>query len=411
MTEKQRDNIKQTTQSSSHHDDDDHENTISQISYHIPPELILEIVPRLPSAKSIVRSRAVSKLWSSITTTPDFINSFQTRSSPSRPCVLLLFKKLDKIFFFFSPLHQNKPEDQYPDQLENTFYDNGHRNRYDSVNGLMCLKSSTQFEIWNPTMRRVVFSLPKPAGCHQTTGSFLGYDPVNGKYKAVCILTFNKIGILTLGGAQESWKIISKDIPEHVPAPAPGRCINGVIYYEAFVRTNHVIMCFDLRSEELSLIEFPNDEKNLGILSSYEGRLAFIMRSNIVSGVDLWILEDAENHKWILQHFGPPPLPCRKWMLRGFTDAGEFIYVYTPAYTYQRKTGEGGKSICTVKPQESLYGSFSIAYFDPKKSSIREVKHGGISGDDIRRLDEVGFDLRFELSVIPNHIESLISSL
>ncbi|ESQ37350.1 hypothetical protein EUTSA_v10002767mg, partial [Eutrema salsugineum] len=70
--------FERTLQSSSHEDD-------SCQSDHIPHDLIVEILSRLPAAKSIVRSRAVSKLWSSITTTPDFINSFQTPSSPSRP--------------------------------------------------------------------------------------------------------------------------------------------------------------------------------------------------------------------------------------------------------------------------------------------------------------------------------------
>lgn len=192
------------------------------------------------------------------------------------------------------------------------------------------------------------------------------------------------------------------------PTLAYGRCINGVIDYEAFICSilNHAVMSFDLRSEKLSLIKFPMDGFRC-YLVSYEGRLASV--KSIDSGIKLWILEDAKNHKWIYKHFPSHPLLYQKWRLKGVTDAGEFIYISKPDYTY--RFSSGNRSAPLMSTEKSLYESFSVAYFDPKKNSIREVKFGGIAGEDIRRLDKVGFDLINGLHVIPNHIESLMSSL
>lgn len=75
---------------------------------HIPIDLTREILMRL-SAKSIVRFRCVSKLFLSITTQQDFINSFAIRQ-PSIPpqSLLLTFQKDDTTQIFCSfPFDEN----------------------------------------------------------------------------------------------------------------------------------------------------------------------------------------------------------------------------------------------------------------------------------------------------------------
>ncbi|CAH8355504.1 unnamed protein product [Eruca vesicaria subsp. sativa] len=79
---------------------------------HIPFDLTLEILSRLP-AKSIMRYRCVSKLWSSFTTLPSFINSFTSRSTSRPPRLLLTFSILEKHFVFSFPQNQNQ-DGSYP---------------------------------------------------------------------------------------------------------------------------------------------------------------------------------------------------------------------------------------------------------------------------------------------------------
>ncbi|KAG2331613.1 hypothetical protein Bca4012_018817 [Brassica carinata] len=378
---------------STHDDDNDRSLTIE----HIPLDLLAEILIRQP-AISIGRSRSVSKLWSSITTTPGFINSFAARqSASSQPCALLIFSKRDKLFVFSSP---------QAECYQFTIPRNGFLQRYDSVNGLIYLETSTQLMIWNPTLKRF-FTLPEPQGIEgkYITGS-LGYDPVGCKYKVLCHLTGDKIGILTLG-SQESWRILSQDFPSHYRRMTDSViCINGVMYYQCFsgLSLAHAIMSFDLRSEKFHLIKYLSRDGCFFV--SYEGRLALMLSSNGQSCIELWILEDAEDHQWVYKHFPTPYLPYPFWVLRdmklkGITEAGEFIYFYTPF------------SLCTRrmdlnKLSHEGWSGFRVIYFDQKKNSSREVKFRGIAIDDLKRLRVLGSDLMKGLSIVPNHIESLM---
>ncbi|KAL9286618.1 putative F-box domain-containing protein [Arabidopsis thaliana] len=84
-------------------------NGVSSDEY-IPIDLTWEILMRLP-AKSIVRFRCVSKLWWSITTQQDFINSFALRQS-SILCqsLLLTFMAKDdqhKQVLYMLSFHEN----------------------------------------------------------------------------------------------------------------------------------------------------------------------------------------------------------------------------------------------------------------------------------------------------------------
>ncbi|KAF3546214.1 hypothetical protein DY000_02003118 [Brassica cretica] len=334
-----------------------------------------EILSRQP-AKSIGRSRSVSKLWSSITTTQGFIKSFAARSSESsQPCDLLIFSKRDKLFVFSFPQTES-----YQFKIPR----DGFLQRYDSVHGLVYLETSTQLMIWNPTMKRF-FTLPEPEGSEgkYITGS-LGYDPIDCKYKALCHLTGDKIGILTLG-SQESWRILSQGFPSHSRRMSDCViCINGVIYYQCFsgLSLAHAIMSFHVRSEKFHLINYPSRDGCFFV--SYEGRLALMVSSNGHSGIELWILVNAENHEWVYKHFR------------------EFIYVYTPFSIYTRR-GD------LIHLSSDDWSGFIVIYFDPKENSSRVVKFLGISIDDLKRLRVLGSELIEGLSVVPNHIESLMS--
>ncbi|CAA7057833.1 unnamed protein product [Microthlaspi erraticum] len=409
-------------QRSTHDDDDDDTDRSHQSLDHIPHDLIAEILSRLPT-KSILRSRSVSKLWSSITTTPDFINSFASRSLASaQPCVLLIFSKLDQLFVFSSPIHQNNTHPPPPpDQTESyqfTIPNNGLLHRHGSVHGLIYFDTSTQLMIWNPTLKRIITfpELQGSEGKYKTT--LLGYDPVDRKYKALCIFRGYKNGILTLG-AQESWRMLPKDdFPLHYcVSEGCVICINGVIYYTVILNVydsndfseEHGVMSFDLQSEKFRFIKYPMENHKSLSFVSYERRLALMIGSNGRSSTELWILEDAENHQWEYKQFPPPQLPYIIWILRGLrlkgvTDAGEFIYVSTPYDTNDIR------SPSHINDEErSSYERFDILYFDPKKNSSRQVKLRGIGFDDFERLELYEYDFMKDLTVVPRHIESLMS--
>ncbi|WZZ41144.1 hypothetical protein YC2023_037403 [Brassica napus] len=231
----------------------------------------------------------------------------------------LIGSKRDKLFVFSSPQAES-----YQFKIPR----DGFLQRYDSVHGLVYLETSTQLMIWNPTMKRF-FTLPEPEGSEgkYITGS-LGYDPIDCKYKALCHLTGDKIGILTLG-SQELWRILSQGFPSHSRR----------------------------MSEKFHLIKYPSRDGCFFV--SYEGRLALMVSSNGHSGIELWILVNAENHQWVYKHFPTPHLPYTFWALRDM--------------------------------------------------KLKGVTDAGIAIDDLKRLRVPGSDFMEGLSVVPNHIESLMS--
>lgn len=161
---------------------------------HIPIDLTREILMRLP-AKSIVRFRCVSKLWWSITTQQDFINSFVIRqSSIPRQSLLLTFNIDDTTQIFCSlPFHDNSSITTYSDEkiFHITPPKKGRYEYYNtSVNGLISFQNQTEIIIWNPTMKEhITFLKPK---IFKHVHSFLGYDPKENTYKLLSMATFDK---------------------------------------------------------------------------------------------------------------------------------------------------------------------------------------------------------------------------
>ncbi|CAN8275805.1 unnamed protein product [Cochlearia groenlandica] len=364
-----------------------HEKSRLSSSRYVPLELTWDILSRLPS-KSIVRFLAVSKLWSSIITNQDFIKNFSSRSSrlSSKPCVLLALAKGNTRFVFSFPQNQN-PNDLFSgvelyEELINPSFDYSINPYLDSVHGLICFKTcSHQLMIWNPTMRKS-FALPKLEDGLGCLIMFLGYDPVESKYKVLSFFSSKEFRVVTLG-VEESWRVIKPNpMFSHWPTKTSHKkCINGVIYYKS-----HSIISFDLKFETFDVIELPEDTTKSSLMIDFDGKLAIV--SSMASGVKIWILEDVENKKWSYKQFHYPPFRIR-WThfdLKGVNDDCELVY--TP---------------------KILGVSFRVVYFDPKKMSVRQTMFKGIFCGEFRRLKGLGFGPLKIFDVFPNHIESIFS--
>ncbi|ESQ54194.1 hypothetical protein EUTSA_v10027600mg [Eutrema salsugineum] len=300
------------------------------------PDLIWEVLSRLPS-KSIVQSRCVSKLCSSITTQPGFIRSFAARSSES-PCLLILFKDKGNMFVFSLPQQQKHNLNSNNHVAVVDSYSMPCPGKYhflssESVHGLICVEEpSGNPQVWNPTTRRFS-TLPKPARRwgDDDRVSFVGYDPVDCTYKVLSMPCRRprQPRALTLGGGGEGgarWRVI-KGLPEHAPFRRGARCVNGVLYYLAAPtlddhRDNQFLVSFHVRSEKLSMMQVPwNLTRGLRQLLHCEGKLICVI-SNGGDDIIMWTLEDAEKHKWSYKHLLLPfsrrdPVARTRFSLKG----------------------------------------------------------------------------------------------
>ncbi|ESQ34010.1 hypothetical protein EUTSA_v10009752mg [Eutrema salsugineum] len=360
------------------HDDDDDDRSQTD---HIPLDLTLEILSRLP-AKSILKSRCVSKLWSSFTKLPSFISNFASRSSSRPPRLLVTLSTESNDFVFSFPQHQN-PDGSYPQVYS------------ESVQGLFLLQG---FKIRNPSLRRL-WTLPHPTPnipSHDNWMSYLGFDPLEGKHKVLCVShkESQQPRVITLGAQDQSWRIITKGVPRHCPISGDhGRCFNGILYYIARlvgVNDHPIIMSFDVKSEKFfKPIKYPTTYTRLSLVPCvmpYEGRLALVEYS---INIDLYVSKDANGDEWTCKRFIRLP-PSRErgvyLYFKGITDAGELVF-----------------APCRV------FESFYVLYFNPRRNSIREALFERIVGKEFRQRYGLSKKYTFKTTVFPNHIESLVS--
>ncbi|VVA90504.1 unnamed protein product [Arabis nemorensis] len=303
----------------------------------IPLDLEYDILTRLP-AKSLIKFRCVSKMWSSLIRSQRFVDSFFSLSS-TRPLFTIVvsngvFVKGDaKRLLIFSSSH-----DSLVANLDMTLPSAtlAHGSKCPSVHGFVGCLDASQFTICNPTTRQVI-TVP----CKGLRTS-LGYDPIDGQFKALTMMYippylphdpgFLVHEVVTIKGDKESsWRRNQITSRSYLPVTS-GLCINGVVYYAAWVptqRADPMIVCFHVRSERLSFIQAPRDVvvyEGHSVLIEYKGKLASIVRNpRGFTSFDLWILEDVEKHGWSKQTF-ELPFPLANLTSPGTNMAGEIIF-------------------------------------------------------------------------------------
>ncbi|XP_024006468.1 LOW QUALITY PROTEIN: putative F-box protein At1g47765 [Eutrema salsugineum] len=275
----------------------------SKSTLSLPLDITSEILLRLPE-KSVGRFLCESKLWSSITTDPYFINLFETQLPP-HPSLLLCFIKDGNLFVSSIPqhtLHQNSNKSySSSSQYLIVILWNSQKN------GLICFPGSGKPIVWNPRKRQVS-TFPKPRLTWKTREIFLGYDPIESKYKLMCVpsrRSSDVCQVLTLGSAQKSWRTVKTNHKHRSSFRNSGRCIDGVIYYITHIYRTiaWVIMSFDVRFENFGKIDLPSDIHR-DMLINYGGRFACVDKTWWKN--TLWILKDAEKHKWSSKDFFSP---------------------------------------------------------------------------------------------------------
>ncbi|XP_006393087.2 putative F-box protein At1g47730 [Eutrema salsugineum] len=343
--------------------------------------------------------------------------SFETnRSARERPRLLVCFREGDKLFSFSISQQNNQNRNESYSyslspriasyQMTKAEHHFPFTMKTDSVQGLICFQKTRNPIVWNPSMRKFS-TLPKPGkkweGKHITV--FLGYDPIQGKHKVVCMPFDKRIDVcraLTLGSDHEQWRSVETN-HNHLPTTGKsivdfyGRCINGVLYYHAKLGSSErVIMSFDVRFEKFGVITLPwgkfRDPMPM-MMISYLGKLACVGHVNTVNEIWMWVLEDATKHKWSLNQFTPRSQDgqgqfwqSNQFKLSGATDDGELIYV-----------------------RKEILESLDIVYIDPKRKMFRRVEYRGIVDDGFRRRNGLGDGPLGELQVFNNHIDTVMS--
>ncbi|KAG7600478.1 F-box associated interaction domain [Arabidopsis suecica] len=298
---------------------------------------ISNILSRLP-LKSIAQCRCISKLWSSRIRLPNYNLLFPIKP-PAPPRILFTIEYERELFVYSSPqLHNPGENTSLVATLHQRTRGTGFSVYRPPVGGLVCRQHYRKNPM-NPSPV-VVISNPITGEClalprlrmdeiKNNSKLFLGnvgysfsfgYDPIDKKFKILRITTLyeydtqnsSQYQVLTLGARKKNllWRNI-QCCTNHYPYMSHDDmiCISGVLYYPAgcYKGKRHcvAIACFDVRSESFSFINVDLEDMTAEKISSYsfslidyKGKLGACYCDTYKNLFELWVLENAEEHKW-----------------------------------------------------------------------------------------------------------------
>ncbi|TYH56472.1 hypothetical protein ES332_D08G021400v1 [Gossypium tomentosum] len=288
-------------------------------------DMILDIF-RCLSVKDLSRFKCISKFWCSWIEDQNFIKlhlSYSLKTNTNRSLILR-----HRRYEIFSVNYDSPKTTRRLEQLEQ----NKNIQILGSCNGLLAVEEQNgRILLWNPSTRKcqvlpsakIVFS-PPPAFYSCSTYSGFGYDPVSDDYKLVLIVQLlgtyeeylhSEAKVYSL--RSNSWRTIKGFCFYFISERQLGVVANNVLHLLAFKipessKRSSVdldvfayknpessykhLVGFDLRSEELSLVELPDfcldGEANVDV-KALGGYLCLTAthRDMFVSG-DLWIMKE-----------------------------------------------------------------------------------------------------------------------
>ncbi|CAH8259320.1 unnamed protein product [Arabidopsis lyrata] len=270
----------------------------------LPLDLILEILLKVPG-RSLARFIIVSKQWLSIIRGKDFTKLYLTQSS-TRPRLLFtsVYRNLGQSKLFLQSCSQQDPSSAHH-RLNVSMHTNHLFGFTPPVRGLICGQTDTIVMIGNPSTGQFL-TLPRVKTKRRGLLSLFGYDPVNDVYKVLCMTVLRghpnrgsryvseEHQVFTLG-AKQKWRRIECKY-RHLPPPyTKGLCINGILYYYAWIQNEGSLISFDLNSEDFNVIKLPQD---IPFLVNYNGKIALTRQYSKLGPLYLWILEDARKQEW-----------------------------------------------------------------------------------------------------------------
>ncbi|EOA34437.1 hypothetical protein CARUB_v10021972mg [Capsella rubella] len=323
----------------------------------VPEELQMRIMSRLP-LKSLVTCLCVAKKWATLISTKAFRDRYLDKSM-TRPRFLFV-SGIHRTEALFHSVYQKELLSSGQQQIRTN--DAPLAEVSQPVRGLICLHDgSTNVVICNPGAKKFL-SLPqiqRPDGA--TIRCFFGYDESNDVFKVLCAKQFGdgkgskefQVYTVKEGAVEDSsWRRITCE-HDHSPLSSQlstqGLCIEGVLYYVAQPSSGKslVIMCFNLSSEDFSVIEVPERVENSRVndhrwkLVNYKGELAMVDDYEFKSGIldewsesdngffDIWIRKEAarnwENKNFEIPHWGES-VGFHKFFFKGTIATGELVF-------------------------------------------------------------------------------------
>ncbi|CAH8350657.1 unnamed protein product [Eruca vesicaria subsp. sativa] len=375
---------------------------------YIPLDLQINILLGLP-LKSLSRFRCVSKLWSSIITSRDFINRRLNITPPPRLLIAFADFHGANILIASTP---NPNASSYSSSSSNNdliLVNTEGKEVYNSCQGLICVGAGFKdVGICNPSNRQVHsfpdFEFKYTPEVLPSPRYMLGYDPVEDQYKVLALddLPWRLEHKIVVLGGKETWRESPFVAYPHIVCTR-GLYMNGAIYYGAFLEDsespyNSIIGRFDVRLETFTIIKLPRklvptSYRNMWrpeplvrldkTLIDCKGTVG-VVENPREGSFRMWVLEDAEKEVWSMNIFALPESFARL----------DFKVMETCS------TGE----VCLVLKE--LSDPFCLFYYNLEEKSMRSVTIEGLPMSELKKIQLHSFAVSVSVS---DHYENSLS--
>ncbi|XP_010468054.1 PREDICTED: putative F-box protein At1g70960 [Camelina sativa] len=383
----------------------------------LPLEIQTEILSRLP-LKTLMKCICTSKKWASLIRTKEFINLYMSRSTTKPRLFFTIYqynittsskpsRNISEVLFQ-SVYHEEEPLLSSGQQQVLLSPDLGYE-ASSPVRGLICHRLNTEFMIFNPGTNKSqhLAEIPLP-NKSAPLRFFFGYDELTDVYKVLCVaeVTKEEQHVFTIGTNEAAWRQITCE-HQHSPTPtAQGLCKEGVLYYRARSSTGRgLVMMFNVRSEEFSVSELPEDmniENGWDVSNCRDPRGWELVK--YINGADraVALVDDSQFSHEVVYEWNWNKV-FHIWVRNEVAGTWSRIRIEIPFYKktvdvptlyFFRGTTRTGKLVFSMKhflPKIDGKISIYVYYYDPETKDLRQYKiQGGEKGHCLRfYLDHV----------------------
>ncbi|XP_058202598.1 F-box/kelch-repeat protein At3g23880-like [Rhododendron vialii] len=275
----------------------------------LPPEIIFQILPRLP-VKSLLRFRCVSKSWRSLISQPQFVKTHLSLASKNTSYAhhrLILTGQYPPSTGVKSCSLYSILNEQSDTAVDLDCPLKGSRWRIMVVgccDGLVCIAAGNEVCIWNPSTRKSK-RLPNARMPYLFCRYGFGYDESIDDCKVVGFFSNSGAGCgdvkVKLYTSKTDWWRSILDSSDFIPWNDSGIYVKGALHCAPWGRSCQVIVSLDLAKEKFGEVLQPDygDGHSQSMLAVVSGCLC-VVRNYDGACVDVWMMKEYDRREsWI----------------------------------------------------------------------------------------------------------------
>ena len=284
---------------------------ITHTMAELSTEMILfGILTRL-TPKDVGRFKSVSKTWNELLSGNAFVKAHLSRSAiPSNQKVLVIEHQTCSIHPINFETHDYGSGTSITIPFDHQSYDNRLNvvSILSHLNGLLCVCNyfTSDLFLWNPvttSFKRLppLYSNDFYKDNHDAVGL---YTDMHDDFKVLYIRRRDAtLAVNVYSVSDESWRNIPLTLPSEYLTNSfywsSGTLCGGTIYFtlsESVVGANHLMISFDVKSEQFHMINFPHIPKNgishIRLVDAQDELVMFAATGYSEIKIDMWILQE-----------------------------------------------------------------------------------------------------------------------